>query len=177
VKGAARFSTTQVKETNMGASGQAKRACGSGKGVRAARDEIALVFQQEQGGWRSTPWYARALRVSRPCRVKVVLELTIAQFGDITAARNISSALNDKEFGRELLARIVVSASEDFVATADAPTHRLFPAGMNIQSEIEFIPRLGLIAQGPVVTRLISEVAKTKWGDGDGNDALAQISE
>jgi periplasmic protein TonB len=120
--------TTQVKDPNLGASGQATRAGGSGKASRSA-DEIALVFTKNKGAIDAM--YARALRDSPALQGKVVLELTIAPSGDITAARIISSELNDKEFESKLLARIRLfkfEAKDVATLTATKPID-FFPAG------------------------------------------------
>jgi protein TonB len=121
--------TTQVKDPNMGASGQgATRAGGSGKASRSA-DEIALVFTRNKGAIDAM--YARALRDNPALQGKVVLELTIAPSGDITAARIVSSDLNDKEFESKLLARIRLfkfEAKDVAALTATKPID-FFPAG------------------------------------------------
>jgi periplasmic protein TonB len=121
--------TTQVKDPNLGASGQAAtRGGGSGKPSRSA-DEIALVFTKNKGAIDAM--YARALRDSPALQGKVVLELTIAPSGDITAARIVSSELNDKEFESKLLARIRLfkfEAKDVATLTATKPID-FFPAG------------------------------------------------
>jgi protein TonB len=120
--------TTQVKDPNLGASGQATRAGGSGKASRSA-DEIALVFTKNKGAIDAM--YARALRDNPALQGKVVLELTIAPSGDITAARIVSSELNDKEFESKLLARIRLfkfDAKDVAALTATKPID-FFPAG------------------------------------------------
>jgi TonB family protein len=120
--------TTQVKDPNLGASGQATRAGGSGKASRSA-DEIALVFTKNKGAIDAM--YARALRDNPALQGKVVLELTIAPSGDITAARIISTELNDKEFESKLLARIRLfkfEAKDVATLTATKPID-FFPAG------------------------------------------------
>jgi protein TonB len=121
--------TTQVKDPNLGASGQAAtRAGGSGKASRSA-DEIALVFTKNKGAIDAM--YARALRDNPALQGKVVLELTIAPSGDITAARIVSSELNDKEFEGKLLARIRLfkfDAKDVAALTATKPID-FFPAG------------------------------------------------
>ena len=121
--------TTQVKDPNMGAAGQAStRAGGSGKASRSA-DEIALVFTKNKGAIDAM--YARALRDNPALQGKVVLELTIAPTGDITAARIVSSDLNDKEFESKLLARIRLfkfDAKDVATLTATKPID-FFPAG------------------------------------------------
>jgi protein TonB len=121
--------TTQVKDPNLGASGQAAtRAGGSGKASRSA-DEIALVFTKNKGAIDAM--YARALRDNPALQGKVVLELTIAPSGDITAARIVSSDLNDKEFEAKLLARIRVFKFEarDVAALTATKPIDFFPAG------------------------------------------------
>src|SRR3984957_17113750 len=121
--------TTQVKDPNLGASGQAAtRAGGSGKASRSA-DEIALVFTKNKGAIDAM--YARALRDNPALQGKVVLELTIAPSGEITAARIVSSDLNDKEFESKLLARVRLfrfEAKDVATLTATKPID-FFPAG------------------------------------------------
>jgi protein TonB len=121
--------TTQVKDPNLGASGQAAtRAGGSGKASRSA-DEIALVFTKNKGAIDAM--YARALRDNPALQGKVVIELTIAPSGEITAARVISSELHDTEFESKLVARIRLfrfEAKDVAALTATKPID-FFPAG------------------------------------------------
>jgi periplasmic protein TonB len=121
--------TTQVKDPNLGANGQAAtRAGGSGKASRSA-DEIALVFTKNKGAIDAM--YARALRDNPALQGKVVIELTIAPSGDITAAHVISSELNDKVFEEKLISRIKLfkfEAKDVAALTATKPID-FFPAG------------------------------------------------
>ena len=121
--------TTQVKDPNLGASGQAAtRAGGSGKASRSA-DEIALVFTRNKGSIDAL--YARALRDNPALQGKVVIELTISPSGDITAARIVSSELKEPEFENKLLARIRLfkfEAKDVAALTATKPID-FFPAG------------------------------------------------
>jgi len=123
------ISTTQVKDPNLGAGGQAQtRSGGSGKASRSA-DEIALVFTKNKGAIDAL--YARALRDNPALQGKVVIEMTISPSGDITAARIISSDLNDPEFESKLLARIRLfkfDAKDVAGLTATKPID-FFPAG------------------------------------------------
>jgi TonB family protein len=123
------INTTQVKDPNLGASGQAAtRAGGSGKASRSA-DEIALVFTRNKGAIDAL--YARALRDNPAMQGKVVIELTIAPSGDITSARIISTELKDSEFENKLLARIRLfkfEAKDVAALTATKPID-FFPAG------------------------------------------------
>jgi periplasmic protein TonB len=120
--------TTQVKDPNLGASGQATRAGGSGKASRSA-DEIALVFTKNKGAIDAM--YARALRDNPALQGKVVIELTIAPSGDITSARIVSTELGNPEFESKLLARIRLfkfDAKDVATLTATKPID-FFPAG------------------------------------------------
>ena len=111
---------------NQGAG--ATRGGGSGKASRSA-DEIALVFTRNKGSIDSM--YARALRDNPALQGKVVLEITIAPSGDITAARIVSSDLNDPEFESKLLARVRLfkfDAKDVATLTATKPID-FFPAG------------------------------------------------
>jgi periplasmic protein TonB len=87
------------------------------------------VFTKNKGAIDAM--YARALRDSPALQGKVVLELTIAPSGDITAARIVSSELSDKEFESKLLARIRLfkfEAKDVATLTATKPID-FFPAG------------------------------------------------
>jgi TonB family protein len=96
--------TTQVKDPTLAAGmARATRPGGSGKGSRGA-DEVALVFDKNKGAIYAL--YTRALRDNPAMQGKVVIELSIAPSGDITAARIVSSELNDPAFEAKLLARI-----------------------------------------------------------------------
>jgi protein TonB len=121
--------TTQVKDPNLGASGQAAtRAGGSGKASRSA-DEIALVFTRNKGAIDAL--YARALRDNPALQGKVVIELTIAPSGDITSARVLSTELHDQVFEDKLVARIRLfkfEAKDVAALTATKPID-FFPAG------------------------------------------------
>jgi periplasmic protein TonB len=121
--------TAQVKDPTLATGSQGStRAGGSGKASRGA-DEIALVFTRNKGAIDAM--YARALRDNPALQGKVVIELTIAPSGDITAARVISSDLNDPEFESKLLARIRLfkfEAKDVATLTATKPID-FFPAG------------------------------------------------
>ncbi len=121
--------TTRVQDPTLASGSQAAtRAGGSGKASRSA-DEIALVFTKNKGAIDAM--YARALRDNPALQGKVVVELTIAPSGDITAARIVSSELNDAEFENKLLARIRLfkfEAKDVAALTATKPID-FFPAG------------------------------------------------
>ena len=120
--------TAQIKGPALASGQPATRAGGSGKASRSA-DEIALVFTKNKGAIDAM--YARALRDSPALQGKVVLEITIAPSGDITAARIVSSDLNNPEFESKLLARVRLfkfDAKDVATLTATKPID-FFPAG------------------------------------------------
>jgi len=120
--------TTQVKDPSLGVGQPATRAGGSGKASRSA-DEIALVFTRNKGA--IDMMYARATRDNPGLQGKVVIELTIAPSGDVTAARIVSSELNDPDFESKLRARIMLFKFEPkdvATLTATKPID-FFPAG------------------------------------------------
>jgi periplasmic protein TonB len=95
---------SQVRDPTLAAgAGSATRPGGSGKASRSA-EEVALVFDKNKGAIYAL--YTRALRDNPAMQGKVVVELSIAPSGDVTAARVISSELNDPVFEAKLLARI-----------------------------------------------------------------------
>jgi periplasmic protein TonB len=97
------FSTSQVRDPTLGAGNGRARPGGSGKASRSA-EEVALIFDRNKGAIYAL--YTRALRDNPAMQGKVVLEITIAPSGEVTAARVVSSELTDPEFERKLLARV-----------------------------------------------------------------------
>jgi periplasmic protein TonB len=97
------ISTGQVKDPTFGAGNRATHAGGSGKASRSA-EEVALVFDRNKGAIYAL--YTRALRDNPAMQGKVVMEVTIAPSGEVTAVRVVSSELNDAEFERKLVARV-----------------------------------------------------------------------
>jgi protein TonB len=120
--------TAQVKDPTLASGQPGTRAGGSGRASRGS-EEIALVFTKNKGAIDAM--YARALRDNPALQGKVVLEITIAPSGEITAARIVSSELKDPEFEAKLLARIRLfrfEAKDVAVLTATKPID-FFPAG------------------------------------------------
>ena len=120
--------TAQVKDPTLASGGPATRSGGSGKASRGS-EEIALVFTKNKGAIDAM--YARALRDNPALQGKVVIEMTIAPSGEITAARIVSSELKDPEFEAKLLARIRLfrfDAKDVAALTATKPID-FFPAG------------------------------------------------
>jgi len=67
-------------------------------------EEVSLVFDRNKGAIYSL--YSRALRKDPTLQGKVVLEITIAPSGKVTACKVISSELNNPRLERKLVARV-----------------------------------------------------------------------
>jgi len=74
----------------------------SGKATRSL-EEVRLVLERAKGALYAI--YNRALREDASLQGKVVIELTIAPNGSVTACRFVSSELKAPELEQKLLAR------------------------------------------------------------------------
>jgi outer membrane biosynthesis protein TonB len=121
--------TQQIKDPALAAANRGTvQGGGSGKGSRST-EEIAQVFDTNKGAIDNM--YQRALRDSPALQGKVILELTIAPSGDVTALRIVSDDLNDPEFEAKLRARIMLFKFKPRDVAEMIATHTLdfFPAG------------------------------------------------
>jgi len=121
--------TQQVTDPKLAAAGKGSvQGGGSGKGSRST-EEIARVFDTNKGA--IDMMYVRALRDSPALQGKIVIELTIAPSGEVTAVRILSDDLNDPEFEAKLRARIMLFKFETKDVAPMLATHTLdfFPAG------------------------------------------------
>jgi periplasmic protein TonB len=82
---------------------EAARTGSGGKAARS-REEIETVFDRNKSAIFAL--YNRALRDNPALQGKVVVELTIAPDGEVTACRIVSSELKDEELERKLVSRI-----------------------------------------------------------------------
>jgi TonB family protein len=89
--------------TGKGGAGGTLSKSGSGKASRSI-EEIKLVFERNKGAIYAI--YNRALRDEPGLQGKVVLSLTIAPSGEVTAVKIVSSELKAAELEAKLLARI-----------------------------------------------------------------------
>jgi len=87
------------------AAGGARRNGTSSKASRS-REEIELVFDRNKGAIFAL--YNRALRMDPTLEGKLVLRLTIAPSGEVTACEVVSSELGDPELERKLVQRIML---------------------------------------------------------------------
>ena len=67
-------------------------------------EEVSLVFDRNKGSFYSL--YSRALRKDPTLQGKVVLEITIAPSGKVTACKVVSSELNNPKLERKLVSRV-----------------------------------------------------------------------
>jgi TonB family protein len=107
--------------------GGAQRSGTGGKAART-REEIEMVFDRNKSAIYAI--YNRALRDTPDLQGKVVLQLTIAPWGEVTDCRVISSELKDPELERKLIARIKLFKFEekDVEALTATKTIDFFPA-------------------------------------------------
>ncbi len=75
-----------------------------GTSAKRSADEIERVFQQNKGGIFNI--YNRALRKNPSLAGQVVVELTIAPGGQVTAVKILSSELGDEALERKLMLKI-----------------------------------------------------------------------
>jgi len=104
--GLAARNTTKVENPVAGVGGgggEARRTGDSGKASRS-REEIELVFDRNKGAIYAL--YNRALRRDPTLQGKLVLRLTIAPSGAVTACEIVSSDLGDDELERKLVQRV-----------------------------------------------------------------------
>ncbi len=128
--GIAGRNTTQVASpvAGMGQQGPgASRQGTSGKASRS-REEIELVFDKNKGAIFAL--YNRALRRDPSLEGKLVLRLTIAPNGQVTACEVVSSELGDEELERKLVQRVKLFRFEakDVEAITTTKPIDFFPA-------------------------------------------------
>jgi TonB family protein len=87
------------------AAGGARRTGTSNKASRS-REEIELVFDRNKGAIFAL--YNRALRMDPTLEGKLVLRLTIAPTGEVTACEVVSSELGDPDLERKLVQRVML---------------------------------------------------------------------
>lgn len=102
--GLAGRSTTQVSSpVGGGSEGGSVRRGGSGQASRSI-EEIKLIFDKNKAAIYAL--YNRALRVDPTLQGKVLLKLTIAPSGRVTACEVVSSELRVPDLERKLIARV-----------------------------------------------------------------------
>lgn len=122
-------STTRVSgPADTNAQGGAARRKGQSKKAARSREEIELVFDKNKGAIYAL--YNRALRRNPLLQGKVVLKLTIAPSGQVTACEIVSSDLQDAELERKLVQRVKLFRFNDKDVEAVTTTKPIdfFPA-------------------------------------------------
>ncbi|WP_405223051.1 AgmX/PglI C-terminal domain-containing protein [Lentisalinibacter sediminis] len=128
--GLAARDTTKVESPVAGVGGgggEARRSGDSGKASRS-REEIELVFDRNKGAIYAL--YNRALRRDPTLQGKLVLRLTIAPSGTVTACDIVSSDLGDDELERKLVQRVKLFRfdAKDVEAVTTTKPIDFFPA-------------------------------------------------
>jgi TonB family protein len=122
--------TTQVESPVEGfgvAGGAVQRTGESNRGSRS-REEIERVFDRNKGAIYAL--YNRALRQNPSLEGKVVLRLTIAPNGGVTACEVVSSELGDPDLEQKLVQRVLLFQFEakDVEAITTTKPIDFFPA-------------------------------------------------
>jgi len=128
--GLASRDTTRVENPVAGVGGgggEARRTGDSSKASRS-REEIELVFDRNKGAIYAL--YNRALRRDPTLQGKLVLRLTIAPSGSVTACDIVSSDLGDEELERKLVQRVKLFRfdAKDVEAVTTTKPIDFFPA-------------------------------------------------
>ena len=90
----------------LGDAGAGVRRSGASSKASRSREEIELVFDRNKGAIFAL--YNRALRMDPTLEGKLVLRLTIAPSGEVTACEIVSSELGDAELERKLVQRVML---------------------------------------------------------------------
>jgi TonB family protein len=109
--GLAGRATTQVSSPVAGMGDTGPRVVKGGSAPSRSREEIELVFDKNKGSIFAL--YNRALRRDPTLQGKIVLEMTIAPSGVVTACRVVSSELGDPEMERKLIQRVKMFRFKD----------------------------------------------------------------
>jgi hypothetical protein len=112
----------------LAGSGDGASRSGGGKKASRSQEEIELVFDRNKAAIYAL--YNRALRDNPALLGKVVFQLTIAPWGEVTDCRILSSELKDSELERKLVARIRMFrfADKDVEAMTTTKPIEFFPA-------------------------------------------------
>ena len=104
-------STTRVSSPVAGMAEAGPQVVKGGGAPSRSREEIELVFDKNKGSIFAL--YNRALRRNPALQGKLVLQLTIAPSGAVTAVEILSSELDDEEMQRKLVQRIKMFQFEE----------------------------------------------------------------
>ena len=120
-------SGTSVK-SGIGGGGDASRAGFSGNAKGRTLEEIQLVFDRNKGALYTM--YVREQRQNPDMVGKLVVRLTIAPSGSVTKCSVVSSELNNPEFEKKVVARVLLmdfGAKDVGAFTVDFPI-QFFPS-------------------------------------------------
>ncbi|MBT8421754.1 MAG: TonB family protein [Gammaproteobacteria bacterium] len=103
--------TTRVASPVAGIGGGGPKVAKGGSAPSRSREEIELVFEKNKGAIFAL--YNRALRKDPTLQGKLVLSLTIASNGTVTAVEVVSSELGDAGLERKLVQRVKLFRFQD----------------------------------------------------------------
>jgi len=98
--------TIESPVSAVGQSGGGTRRTGTSGKASRSREEIELIFDKNKGAIFAL--YNRALRIDPSLEGKLVLRLTIAPNGQVTACEIVSSELGDEDLERKLVQRVLL---------------------------------------------------------------------
>jgi TonB family protein len=119
---------TVAAPTSVAPAGSGVERSGQSRKAARTREEVELVFDRNKSAIHAL--YSRALRDNPALQGKVVLEVTIAPSGEVTACRVVSSELNDADLERKLVARVRMFrfAERDVATMTTTKPIEFFPA-------------------------------------------------
>lgn len=108
-------------------SGAAQSAPASGGKARRGQEGFEEEFDRNKGALYAL--YTRALRARPELQGKLVLEVTVAPSGEVTACRVVSSELDDPELERRIVTRVraIRFVAGDFLPTTFTKPIEFFP--------------------------------------------------
>ena len=120
--------TTGAVSSTVAAIGGGDKSTASGGGkARRGQEGFEEEFDRNKGALYSL--YTRALRTRPELQGKLVLEVTVAPSGEVTACRVVSSELDDAELVAKIVTRVklIRFAAGDFLPTTFTKPIEFFP--------------------------------------------------
>lgn len=119
--------TGSVSSTVAEISGASKPATAAGGKARRGQEGFEEEFDRNKGALYAL--YTRALRARPELQGKLVLEVTVAPSGEVTACRVVSSELDDPDLERKIVTRVkaIRFAAGEFQTTTFTKPIEFFP--------------------------------------------------
>jgi TonB family protein len=119
--------TGTVNSSVAAISGAEKSTTGANGKARRGQEGFEEEFDRNKGALYAL--YTRALRARPELQGKLVLEVTVAPSGEVTACRVVSSELDDPELERKIVTRVkaIRFVAGDFLTTTFTKPIEFFP--------------------------------------------------